>query len=266
MSSDAPSTSAGQKHQLRQAWSIWYLKRQLGTQPKAQEAYEKGITRLASFTTAEDFWGIYNHVVRPSDVPMPMDFHLFLESVKPMWEDPENANGGRFIVRVPRGKRISSRYWEDLMLAVIGGQFEAPDDEIAGIVISSRYQFDMLSVWTKHADNLDFRESIEADLKRVLKLPHHYRIEYKAHNDAKQESANPQPRPQQPPQQKSPQKRRGKGEKFGAGGAGGGAHDKEEKEEKKEKDEKDAANSEKHESLEGKADGVDEVAEEKEES
>jgi len=35
---------------------------------------------------AEDFWGIYNHIVRPTDAPFPLDYHLFRQNVKPMWE------------------------------------------------------------------------------------------------------------------------------------------------------------------------------------
>jgi hypothetical protein len=49
-------------------------------------------------------------------------------------QDEENKNGGKFIVTVPRGKRTTSKYWEELLLAVVGSQFGVPDDEICGVV------------------------------------------------------------------------------------------------------------------------------------
>eukprot|EP01128_Nolandella_sp_AFSM9_P006685 TRINITY_DN3497_c0_g1_i3.p1 TRINITY_DN3497_c0_g1~~TRINITY_DN3497_c0_g1_i3.p1 ORF type:complete len:150 (-),score=29.03 TRINITY_DN3497_c0_g1_i3:83-532(-) len=79
---------------------------------------------------------------------------------------------------------ITSRYWEDLVMAIIGGQFNVPDDELCGAVISCRNQFDMLSIWTKHATNLEYRNIISDTIKSVLKLPVAFRLEFKAHDDS----------------------------------------------------------------------------------
>lgn len=118
-------------------------------------------------------------------------------------------------MRVPRGKRISSRYWEDVVLAVVGNQFDVPVDEICGAVISSRNQFDMLSVWIKHADNEEYKAIIEESLKKVMKLPSGFKVEFKPHDETIKDSSNPNPAPTQinsnPRQnnnQRSPQKKR----------------------------------------------------------
>ena len=50
-----------------------------------------------------------------------------------MWEDEDNKNGGRFMVRAQKQKRVASKWWEDIVLALIGDQFEA-GDEICGVV------------------------------------------------------------------------------------------------------------------------------------
>lgn len=42
-----------------------------------------------------------------------MDYHLFKTDIKPMWEDPANRKGGKWMIRVRKG--IASRYWEDLV-------------------------------------------------------------------------------------------------------------------------------------------------------
>jgi len=130
---------------------------------------------------SKDFWAYYNHLVRPNDLPCACDYHLFRAGVKPMWEDEENKQGGKFIVRIPRGKRTSSRFWEDILLALIGGQFDVPDDEICGVVISTRYQKDILALWNKHADSVEEKKKIHAAIKRILNLAEHVVLEYKHH-------------------------------------------------------------------------------------
>jgi hypothetical protein len=37
------------------------------------------------------------------------------------------------VIRIPHSNKVS-RYWEDLVLAFIGGQFDAEDDELCGLV------------------------------------------------------------------------------------------------------------------------------------
>jgi len=48
--------------------------------------------------------------------------HLFLEGVKPMWEDENHKEGGGWSLRISKG--FANKVWEDLVLAFIGEQFE----------------------------------------------------------------------------------------------------------------------------------------------
>lgn len=50
-----------------------------------------------------------------------------------MWEDEACKDGGRWVLRVP--KTHTNKYWEDLILAMIGEQFRC-ENEIIGIAIS----------------------------------------------------------------------------------------------------------------------------------
>jgi len=152
-------------------------------QGRSQENYEKSIKCIGTFSYVEDFWAYYNHIIRPNDLPYACDYHLFRAGVKPMWEDEENKIGGKYIVRIPRGKRTSSRYWEDVLLAIVGGQFDVPTDEICGVVISTRYNQDILSLWNKHAE-AESKRKIHDTLRKVLNLPSHVQLEYKTHSQA----------------------------------------------------------------------------------
>lgn len=58
--------------------------------------------------------------MKPDDLPASSDINLFKEGVKPMWEDDQNKNGGKWILRLRKG--LASRYWENLILAILGDQ------------------------------------------------------------------------------------------------------------------------------------------------
>lgn len=105
-----------------------------------------------------------------------------------MWEDPANCNGGKFVVRAKK-RRVADRYWEEMLLAIIGEQFEHSDD-LCGVVISSRATGDdVLSVWNRTATNESIVNSIREKIRQVLGLPANWVIEYKAHNQSLAETA-----------------------------------------------------------------------------
>ena len=64
-----------------------------------------------------------------------------------MWEDEENKKGGKWIVRLKKG--VADRYWEDLLLIIVGDQFAEAGEEVCGAVLSVRSGEDVLSVWTR---------------------------------------------------------------------------------------------------------------------
>lgn len=65
-----------------------------------------------------------------------------------MWEDEENKQGGKWIIRLKKG--VIDRYWEDVLLAVMGDQFAEAGEEVCGMVVSVRSGEDVFSVWTKN--------------------------------------------------------------------------------------------------------------------
>ena len=99
---------------------------------------------------------MYRHLRRPSALPLVSDYHLFQKGIRPIWEDDENKKGGKWIVRLKKG--VADRYWEDLLLAIVGDQFGEASDEVCGAVLSVRNGEDILSIWTR------------ADGGRVLKI------------------------------------------------------------------------------------------------
>lgn len=168
---------------IQNRYCFWYMRRHGGSAAnKAVNKYEDAVKKIGSFQTVEHFWRVYDHLIRPNDhKSSTIDYHLFKNGIKPTWEDPQNARGGKWIVRLKKG--LASKYWEELVLAIIGEQFDV-GSEICGAVISVRGNEDILSVWNKNADNMEATNKIRDQLRRILQFPVFIPIEYKKHEDS----------------------------------------------------------------------------------
>lgn len=131
------------EHALKSTWIVWYRP----PTPKYSD-YEKSTVPLASISSVESFWAVYSHLKRPSLLPTVSDYHIFKKGIRPVWEDEANKRGGKWIIRLKKG--VADRYWEDLLLALVGDQFAEAGDEVCGAVLSVRGGEDVLSVWTKN--------------------------------------------------------------------------------------------------------------------
>ncbi|KAG6004920.1 hypothetical protein E4U43_000662 [Claviceps pusilla] len=175
------SSLAAKAHPLKDAWSFWY-------RPPISKAhgfieYENTLHGIATVRTAEDFWEIYSHLKRPSLLPVVSDYHFFKKDIRPIWEDDVNRKGGKWVVRMKKG--VADRYWEDLLLCLIGDQFGDAGEEVCGAVLSMRNGEDILSIWTRTVGGrvLKIRET----MKHVLNFPPNTRVEFKSHDSSIQQ-------------------------------------------------------------------------------
>jgi len=102
---------------------------------------------MLKVSTVQEFWQVYNCLVRPSTLPIVSDYHFFKNGIRPIWEDDENKSGGKWMMRLKKG--VADRYWEDLLLALIGDQFGEAGEDVCGAVVSIRSGEDVFSIWTK---------------------------------------------------------------------------------------------------------------------
>jgi len=172
----APVPGEGE-HPLQYNYAIWYSRR---SQSNKSVRYDQNLKFIASFASVEQFWNNYSYIVRPGEMSGHVDYHLFKEGVRPMWEDEANKHGGKWIIRLKKG--LASRCWENLIMAMLGEQFMV-GEEICGAVISIRFQDDILSLWNRTTDH-NITSRIRDTLQRVLNLPPNTIMEYKAHTDS----------------------------------------------------------------------------------
>ncbi|KAF9287420.1 Eukaryotic translation initiation factor 4E type 2 [Mortierella alpina] len=184
LGSGGTSGSGSSVHPLHFNWVFWFMHRTPGSKILN---YESSMKKIATFGSVEDFWAVYSHLKRPHELPNVSDYHLFKQGVRPVWEDATNINGGKWIVRLKKG--LASRYWENLVMAVIGDQFDV-GSEICGIVLSIRGGEDILSLWNQSAHEGRINLKIRDTMKRILNLPADTIMEYKTHNDALKDNSS----------------------------------------------------------------------------
>lgn len=72
-------------HKLQFAYWLWFSRRSPGKQASLQ-SYDQNLKLIGRFGSVEQFWALYSHLVRPSELQSHSDFHLFKVGIKPMWE------------------------------------------------------------------------------------------------------------------------------------------------------------------------------------
>ena len=109
-------------------------------------------------------------------MPLGTFLHYFIDGVKPLWEDPSCENGGRWSVRTP--KSHTTKFWEDVILAMIGEQFEVPKGEVLGCVLSTKYSGDTISVWHRNASDPAIVAALKTSIESVLDMQEGMHLEY----------------------------------------------------------------------------------------
>ena len=132
---------------LQTGYSFYYMRRSkkgnTAVLSEAEPDAQASLKDRASFTdavkligtarTIEEFWGIYNHLVRPSDLPATTDYHFFREGIQPTWESTSERPAGQ------DGKAADpvSEVWQWIRLTIL--TVVEKDDKGEDIVVREVY-------------------------------------------------------------------------------------------------------------------------------
>ncbi|KAI8335955.1 translation initiation factor eIF 4e-like domain-containing protein [Chlamydoabsidia padenii] len=169
------------KHPLQNTWTLWFD----NPKKKANNAsWSQNLKAVTSIDAVEDFWGVYNNLVMVDRLDDNSNYHLFKKGIRPEWEDPVNANGGKFSIKFVRGRNVDTinNFWLHMIMALIGEQFDH-GDEICGAVVSVRRVFFRIGLWIKTSNNDEIIQSLGKQLKQLLAIPPNISIEFSPHEE-----------------------------------------------------------------------------------
>jgi len=143
---------------VNQKWQIWYWRPNSGH----YWHWEDFLQMKSSFTTKDEFWRSYNDLngFELGLLGSHFNYCVFKDDIKPMWEDPANRAGGRWILEFPRKwdwKHISNlnEIWLKLLLSITGnnGSYDECFGNICGAVLMIRHNINKIAIWTANASN-----------------------------------------------------------------------------------------------------------------
>ncbi|CAG8729324.1 10030_t:CDS:2 [Cetraspora pellucida] len=179
------SIKTSNPHPLANKWTFYLFKKVIDpfSNTNRLEEYEENLKRVATVSTVQNFWAVYNNIIGPNELSVRCALHFMKSDIHPAWEDPRNENGGAWSFRV--SKANTAIVWRELLMMLIGEQFEdcvSKDDDIYGLTVSSRYNSDIFNIWNKNSsvnEEAKIMEKIKEALGPIdLQSPY-----YKAHKD-----------------------------------------------------------------------------------
>ena len=84
------------KFPLENSWSFWFYKNE------RNKEWKDNVKFVTSVDFVEDFWGVYNHIQLVSKINIGCDYMFFKKDIPPMWDDPSNLDGGRWVVNLDK--------------------------------------------------------------------------------------------------------------------------------------------------------------------
>ncbi|SGZ48651.1 CIC11C00000005616 [Sungouiella intermedia] len=147
---------------------------------------------VKSIASLEQMWLSMSVMKKLHDLANGSELLVFKTGVNPVWEDPVNAKGGRWVFRfnhrfnpangpelakevqesMRKVRRRTTLIWERLVLRTLGGSLIAEKsatkgiqllNDVAGLVLSVRRDEDIISVWNS---NLSFGKRLDDDDKK----------------------------------------------------------------------------------------------------
>ena len=177
---DSPKTKLENKFSFLYRIDDSMQQHQTQKQVLAKEKYESQVKKIADFDTIEEFWGIFQHLRKPDSCKPGIEYFMFKEPIKPLWEDEHNKNGGRFSIKLKRG--YTTIIWEEMIFTLIGGILPKEiKEEINGIVVTSKKEFNTLQIWFRNFDE-KIVQDLEQCIRELLVIPDEVRLDPKKFN------------------------------------------------------------------------------------
>ena len=65
---------------------------------------------------------------------------FFKTGIKPMWEDPENIDGGRWLLTIEKKRVDLNDLWQNALLSLVGSQYDKESSLVNGAFFNRRFK------------------------------------------------------------------------------------------------------------------------------
>lgn len=140
-------------------WIMYYNlvqpKRSLGA-----ESYSEILNDVCTVETVPELMYMIETMEPAIQWPLSSNLHFFREGIEPLWEDPMNAKGGKWVLEIPKsaGQALND-LWNKTVMYVASEMIEQnkhineADKIICGCVFSPRKITDRIALWTNTIDD-----------------------------------------------------------------------------------------------------------------
>lgn len=141
------------------AWIMYYNlvqpKRALGA-----ESYSEILNDVCTIGTIPELMYMLENMEPANHWPLSSNLHFFREGIEPLWEDPMNAKGGKWVLEIPKNAGQSlNDFWNKTVIYVASEMIDRnkhitdSNKIVCGCVFSPRKMTDRIALWTKTTDD-----------------------------------------------------------------------------------------------------------------
>lgn len=154
---------------LQTPWTLWF------------DVGWENTKRVYTVFDVQTFWRVMNNFPAPTGLPVRSNVHFFQREILPVWESPENIDGGKLMINFRDKRSILDKVWIEALMGLIGGTMD-PSDIVVGVGINLRPGGDRFSFWTKTTSRPEIEEFCQRAKKTIGldEIP----IEFKKHREA----------------------------------------------------------------------------------
>lgn len=138
---------------FKNIWNIWY-------HHTLNDWTLTGYNKIYSISTIREYWDFYNNINLIDEL---QNLHLYFmrDNITPIWEDPNNKNGGVWSILVSSDKAFE--LWEKLSVDLVSNIIF--DESINGISINQKNNVFIIKIWNNNKN-----------LKNSTKLPSYLNV------------------------------------------------------------------------------------------
>ena len=150
-------------HKFNSSWNVWIHKN------SSKDWTINGYDKIFTISTISDFWNFMNNFNKLNY----MDYQFFIMrgNITPLWEDPDNKNGGAASIRMKIADKNLLSFWEDICLYTLNENIcsgNNPNEFITGVSFNLKNDLTVFKLWNNSCN--DISKKISKNIMNKFKI------------------------------------------------------------------------------------------------